>query len=105
MDGIYRPTLESVLQSNGEVKNTVLIKDGRTYVDIEMIWSFIDGTIQTNIENNPSLEAWVQMRWVSSSPAGTAEESFCRPCGTFSAFWANPRPKGLVITHKFSELH
>jgi hypothetical protein len=56
MDGIYRPTLESVLQSNGEVKNTVLIKDGRTYVDIEMIWSFIDGTIQTNIENNPSLE-------------------------------------------------
>ena len=44
------PTLETILGCQEEVPTSLIEQDGRTYMDIELITSLIDLTLQNNMD-------------------------------------------------------
>lgn len=52
MDFIH-PTLDTILRAQEEEPSSLIRKDGRIYIDVELLTSLIDQTIHSNIDEHP----------------------------------------------------
>ena len=52
MDLLY-PTLDTVLKAQEEEPSSLIFKDGRVYIDVELLTSLVDLTIHRNMDEHP----------------------------------------------------